>query len=430
MSVVGCLECGAVQEEAGIALARRDEQIESQREDIGLLERELRSKRAQIKRLKSEQDASLKNDPHYDVAVRVLEHWRLTCSPNARELTGKRLEHCLDRLRGRYTEAELRRACDGYALKPYVVQGRRTHDGPKDSWHADAELIFRTPQHVDAGLRVAERADDLRHALDPAGPSEAADGTDVALSPLGGAAVRLARFGFYVFPCKAREKVPATRNGLSDAKRDLDAITACWSEHPHLNIGVRTGAESGIVVVDVDGDEGWDSLHALEDEHGELPSTASVTTPRGGQHLYFVHPGSSVKNSVGLLGPSLDVRGDGGYVLAPPSVGPGGRAYVVDEQIAPVPMPDWLLEQITKRQSAVDTAVRSGEWTRLFEGVQAGRRNDVMTRYVGHLVFRGDSHNLAWSQANAMNLTYCKPPMDDREVEKIVLSIARSEARK
>jgi hypothetical protein len=426
-----------VNESAAAALAARDEQIEILLEDVGNLERDLRGKRARIKLLQKDQDARLRNHPNYDQAVVVLGHWQRHVSPSAREpVNPKRLEPCLARLAGGYTVDELCLACDGYALKPYVVNGKRTHDGPKDSWRADAELIFRDPQHVDAGLRIAERADDLRSAMTPSSETVSpmrltSVGPATTLSPLGEAARRLARFGFYVFPCAQRQKVPATRNGLKDAKRDDEAITTCWQQYPHMNIGVRTGAESGIVVLDVDGDEGWDSLHELEDQFDELPSTASVTTPRGGQHFYFVHPGFELRNTTGFPGPGLDVRGDGGYVLAPPSVAAGGRAYQVDEEVAPVPLPAWLLKLLVDYQRKSGQALQGAtDWAQFVtQGASQGERDNRMTKYVGHLYRHELDAREVFALAQVLN-AQVKPPLSDKDLTRIVQSIGRAEARK
>jgi hypothetical protein len=251
------------------------------------------------------------------------------------------------------------------------------------------------------------------------------------LSPLGQAAIRLARHGFYVFPCAQRQKVPATRNGFKDAKRDVDAIEACWSAYPHLNIGVRTGAESGIVVLDVDGDEGWDSLHELEDQFGDLPPTASVTTPRGGQHFYFVHPGHEIRNTTGFPGPGLDVRGDGGYVLAPPSIAAGGRSYVVDEELAPAAMPDWLLKLLFDYHRKAGQALGGAtNWAAFVtSGASQGERDNRMTKYVGHLFHHGLDVREVFSLAQVLN-AQVKPPLSDKDLTRITQSIARAEQRK
>jgi hypothetical protein len=314
-----------------------------------------------------------------------------------------------------------------------VVNGRRIHEGPKDSWQCDAELLFRDAKHVDDGLRIADRADDLRQVLGntPSVPKDGLHGVVGGLSPLGEAALRLSGFGFAVFPCRPREKAPATARGLLDAKRDPAAIRTCWSQYPHMNIGVRCGKESGIVVLDVDGDEGWESLHRLEDANAELPTTASVTTPRGGQHFYFQHPGIEIRNTAGFPGPGLDVRGDGGYVLAPPSVGPGGRQYEVDEQHSIVAMPDWLLHMIvTAQQKKAKTIGEGKDWAAaVTNGATQGQRDNEMTSYVGHMFAHGHSAAEVLAHARKLNRDV-KPPLPDKDLLRIVKSIASREARR
>jgi hypothetical protein len=434
-----CGTCGLDAPAMRAALAARDEVIETLQEDLANVERELRGKRAQIKRMKAEQDAALKKDPLYPLAMNVLEHWKKEVSPGARELGGKRLENVLARATARKRqmpeeaiEEELKRSIDGYALKPFVVNGKRSHVGTQEDWYADAELIFRSDKHVAAGLRIAARADDLRSAIantNPSGQGETVAGSDGQLSPIGQAAVRMAQKGFMVFPCKPQDKAPATRNGLLDAKRDVSVIEAAWRQHPFLNLAVRTGVESGIVVLDLDGDDGWDSLHALEDQHGELPTTASVTTPRGGQHFYFQHPGVEIRNSAGLLGAGLDVRGDGGYVLAPPSVGANGNSYEVDEEAKIAPLPSWLKREMVQRQTKMDEALAGGAIeTLMTTGATSGNRNERLLRAIGSLI---NKHSAAetLTLALGLNARFCEPPLAGKEVEKIVKSVVRMRGR-
>jgi hypothetical protein len=424
-----CAGCGTVNEIGAARFRALEEQVERQREDIGLLERDLRSKRAQIKRLRADQDQHTRADPHYDEAMDVLAYWKGSCHPAAKELGGKRLEHCLARLHGQYTPEALKRAVDGYALKPFVVGGRRSHEGPKDEWHADAELIFRTPEKVDQGIRIADRADDLRNVMrtPETGPESAQEPAGAALSALGASALRMAGFGFYVLPCVQGEKRPATPNGLKDAKRDQQAIAAYWAARPHANVAVRTGRESGIVVLDVDGDEGWDSLHQLEDRHGELPTTLSVRTPGDGEHLYFTHPGVQIANTAGFPGPALDIRGDGGYVLAPPSVGTGGRRYEVDEAAAPAPMPDWLLDMLKAHKKAADVTGKR-DWAQFVRNApNQGERDTRLTSFVGHLFAHGHDAGEVMELVLVLN-SHAKPPLPVGDLERMVKSIGAREA--
>ncbi len=124
------------------------------------------------------------------------------------------------------------------------------------------------------------------------------------------AALEYAKRGFGVIPCNG--KVPLTEHGVTDATTDPDRIEAWWQRWPDANVAISTGNGSSIVVLDVDGDDGSESLRKLERRHGELPRTASIKTPSGGSHFYFRHPGGEIRNSVGGLGDGLDVRGDGG----------------------------------------------------------------------------------------------------------------------
>lgn len=124
--------------------------------------------------------------------------------------------------------------------------------------------------------------------------------------------------------CSGQAKHPLSElvpHGLHDASTDRMVITAWWRRHPEANIGVVTGAISGLLVIDVDPPHGEDSLALIEKENGPLTTPCEVRTPRGGRHLYLQHPGQAhrIPNSVSKLGPGLDVRSDGAYVVAPPS---------------------------------------------------------------------------------------------------------------
>lgn len=330
LSQGACPECGSVVPAFGDALRARDEVIDTLQEDVANLERDMRRLRANNSRLLRERDQERRESPNYKAAMDVLRYWKARCHPGARELRGKRLEHCLARLNAGYRPDELRRAVDGYAARPYVVNGKRQASGGKEDWYADAELIFREPRQVERGIRIAEIEEDYRHALalganrgDLSPSSEG--GATTPLERIGQAATHYARCGIHVFPVMPDAKEPACRRGLLDATTDLERIARYWLAYPDHNVGLRCGRESGIVVLDVDGEEGFESLRALEAKYGEIPTTASVVTPRGGQHFFFRHPGVEIRNTQGVPGIGLDIRGDGGYVLGVPSVVGGGR---------------------------------------------------------------------------------------------------------
>jgi putative DNA primase/helicase len=121
---------------------------------------------------------------------------------------------------------------------------------------------------------------------------------------------------------------PLVPHGLQDATTDPEQVRQWWTRYPAANIGMPTGAWTGAVVLDVDPDKGgFDSLLALVRRYGVLPKTRVVHTGGDGLHFYFEHPGIYTRNSAGKLGPGLDLRGDGGYVLLPPSVHAKNRTY-------------------------------------------------------------------------------------------------------
>ena len=182
-------------------------------------------------------------------------------------------------------------------------------------------------------------------------------------------------------------------------------------------------------MLDVDGEEGIESLRRLERQHERLPHTASVVTPRGGQHFYFRHPGGEVRNSAGKLGAGLDIRADGGYVLAPPSAAANGRRYEPDERVALAEMPEWLSERLTHAHSTGRPAP-AGEWLSITAGLAEGERNQGLARLSGHLLARDVDARLVRDLILLVARYRCRPPLDDHEAIRIVESIAGRELSK
>ena len=155
------------------------------------------------------------------------------------------------------------------------------------------------------------------------------------MTDLASAAFRLAMRGLHVFPLGRGSKIPVKgTHGCRGATQDLDVVRAWWAKWPSANIAIATGKASGLWVLDLDvkedvGLDGRASLAELEARHGPLPATIESMTPSGGRHLYWrwnagVH---EIRNSCGRTGPGLDVRGQGGSAVAPPSVLADGRRY-------------------------------------------------------------------------------------------------------
>ncbi len=159
--------------------------------------------------------------------------------------------------------------------------------------------------------------------------------------------------GLPVFPLKPGGKEPAISKreggrGHHDATTDRSRITAWWNRYPDANIGIPTGERSGILALDVDQPIGLD---ALEGEHGQLPATRTHSTGSGGMHYLYRYPADAeIRNSAGKLAPGLDVRGEGGYIVAPPSA--TKRPYEVLDRLPQAEPPKWLTEVLRRPHSA------------------------------------------------------------------------------
>jgi hypothetical protein len=165
--------------------------------------------------------------------------------------------------------------------------------------------------------------------------------------------------GWHVFPVPIGTKRSHKSAERSDGRPwgatiDGDEIRRDFKQWPDANVGIVTGVISGIFVVEADTKEGHEvdgiaSLAALEAEHGMLPLTRQAVSPSGSVHYYFNHPGADfkIKNSTSKVALGVDVRGDGGMVVAVPSVKPGKGVYVWRNEFVPIAdCPQWLLDRI------------------------------------------------------------------------------------
>ena len=170
------------------------------------------------------------------------------------------------------------------------------------------------------------------------------------------AAIGWAGRGFAVFPLMPRGKVPLgalAPHGLKDASRDRGIIADWWRREPSANIGLRTGG--GFFVIDLDGPDAvkWFA-------NAKAPRTLTVKT-RSGFHLFFSTT-VSVPNSAGRIAPGVDVRGQGGYVVAPPSVHPAGDLYTIARDL-PIAAPSrWLVEAAMPDEGSVPAPAPMPTW--------------------------------------------------------------------
>ena len=209
------------------------------------------------------------------------------------------------------------------------------------------------------------------------------------------AALHYCRLGWSIVPAAAEGKraLVSWKRWQSQAP-DEELVERWWTRWPKANIAVITGRLSGVVVIDVDPRHGGDrALALLEQEHGDLPWTAVVETPSGGTHLYLAHPGYGIPNSAGRVGPGVDIRGDRGLALLPPSRRAlGGYRWAVGgpNTIPPVPNAWRKLLQQRPRPAVADARMPSGATPdgyhdarlagvlRTLEQAPEGRRNAVL----------------------------------------------------
>lgn len=222
--------------------------------------------------------------------------------------------------------------------------------------------------------------------------------------------------------CASIGKHPLLPNGVKGASKDIDVIFRWWDRWPRANIGVATGSISGLFVLDVDGEEGEDTLRQLEAQYGELPHTAEQITGSGGRHILFNQPeGQRVTGTVRKW-PGIDIRGDGNYIVIAPSLHKSGRRYMweVEHDISETPLADapaWILQPERKQR-----AFRAAQPT-FFDNLTEGKRNTSLYQYASRLVFRGLSCKEVAYIIHAINTVYCKPPLPDAEVNKLLSSL-------
>lgn len=230
-------------------------------------------------------------------------------------------------------------------------------------------------------------------------------------------ALEYAERGYCVLPCTAKR--PLTRHGVHDASRDAETIRSWWTRWPHAAVAIACGE---IVVVDVDQGARWPTDESQIDDLGRAGAIA--VTPRGGRHYYYRVPdGMQCQSSVSRIAPHVDVRGTGGYVVAPPSRTDSGEYRWVVElppiRELPTP-PEWLLALLCERRPATP-----GVWQTAPTHVDRGIRNTTLTRLAGALRRVGMDADEIYAALVAANAKRCQPPLPDEEVRTVARSVAR-----
>jgi len=234
-------------------------------------------------------------------------------------------------------------------------------------------------------------------------------------------------YGIPVFPLWPGRKEPMTPHGFKDSSTDPSTISRWWQRTPAANVGGEMG--HGIVCLDFDRDDGagYDSrdwLAAWEIEHGRLPETACAVTGRGGAHYFYRVDRPVPKSENEDL--HIDIRGDGSYVMLAPSVHPNGNTVYWD-----LDPDEYGIAEADENVYALIEAVRpaptkvDGEFGREDAGVKitATGRNNHLFKLASSMQAQSFADEAILAAIRATNVELCDPPLDDREVVKVVRSV-------
>jgi hypothetical protein len=220
--------------------------------------------------------------------------------------------------------------------------------------------------------------------------------------------------------CASIGKHPRVVHGVNDATTDIKIIQSWWRKWPHANIGIATGQASGKVVIDIDPKNGGLlSLQQIEKIFSAIPGPRVKT---GGQGLHFyidtpIH--TAIKNKVNLM-PGIDIRGDGGYIIAPPSYHQSGHFYEWEIDILDnVPLPDWFFDFYHLKKAPEPSREANSE------SIGTGSRNTFLASVAGSLKKHGLSAKSVERALNFLNAEFCLPSLESNEVVLIARSIDR-----
>jgi len=231
------------------------------------------------------------------------------------------------------------------------------------------------------------------------------------------AALRYYDLGFSVIPIREAGKTPLIEEWkpFQATRASKEQIEKWFKQFPKANVGVITGAISGIVVVDID---------TTEKINRPLPPTVSSKTGRGGSHLFYKYPGKFVRTRAGIL-PKVDIRAHGGYAVMPPSLHENGNRY--EWTISPddsdfADLPQWVLEEEKEK---------SNDWkVTIAKPVMEGSRNEVSAQMAGKMLgyLPEDTWEMVWLGMQRWNQNN-KPPLPDAELKTVFNSIASRELK-
>ena len=237
--------------------------------------------------------------------------------------------------------------------------------------------------------------------------------------------------------CSSPAKHPVASlcpNGLKNASVN-EAVLRSWFENQNRNIGIVTGKISGITILDCDNHKGGDvSLNNLvfDDNSNASVNTLYSLTGNGVHYFYKYTP---LKNSVNKLGQGLDIRGDGGYIVAPPSIHANGRAYEFEHDLPLIDFPQEWIDILNAPKNRINSnGSNNGNGVHIPpvknyqvpDSIHDGGRNDALASMAGKMHFDGFSLSSIETVLLIENKRLCSPPLSDDEVRKIARSINRN----
>ena len=235
--------------------------------------------------------------------------------------------------------------------------------------------------------------------------------------------------GMAVYPVQPRGKAALLPGGFNNATLDPDEIENIWDHDPDANIGIATGSISHLFALDVDldkdkGKDGFRSIREWEQEHGTFPTTVMDITGRGGSHLLFAYDGKDIPSTVDLYN-GVDIRGEGGGIVVPPSEHENGRRY--EWEVSPDDMP------IAQADDNVLSFIRNGLKLKKKElpfmantdppaVVPEGKRNDYLFKLSCSLQAKGLSDDAILQAIITENKSKCNPPLTEKEIITLIKS--------
>lgn len=219
--------------------------------------------------------------------------------------------------------------------------------------------------------------------------------------------------------CRSPGKHPRLAHGVKEASNDPEQVKTWWEQWPDANIGIAAGNASGILLLDVDGEEGIEVIKKKEVSLIDETLPVIKTGSGKGYHFYFKPFLDETPNGV-RIAPGLDIRGDNGYGILPPSDHISGEKYewVTSPEATMPEAPQWLKQLITQEKAGTGKTIVS-------EAIPEGQRNDTLMSIAGTLRRRNLSYDEILAALNKVNQNRCFPPLDDREVRQIATSVSK-----